>query len=405
MDEPPKDSQFEPTRQAVERCLQAIDPALYGRTRNALSGRVTRLSPYLTHGLISLPQVMATLGQTHPLGPEDKLVFEFAWREYYQHVWEHLGENIFTDIRPPVWSGEYADHLPEDVARACTGLPVIDQAVTQLYREGYLHNHARMWLASYLVHIRKVHWRAGADWMVSHLLDGDLASNHLSWQWVAGTFATKPYLFNAENVAKYAPRAWHSPGSVIDTTYAQLEAIATSRGPQAPYRGPRLFEDDAIEPPATYQAAPDGEYADDLIANLAMFLEDEQQQVIELIHPWSMDLFEPLAADTVRVGWVHPDFHTQHPWTLRRWKFVLGAMRELKLPIWVGRPAQFNVAASRLRMTATLNPFYCDARPLVGQWRAVPRMLESPSQFCSSFTRFYKRVGSGSAGSRFHKAL
>jgi deoxyribodipyrimidine photo-lyase len=405
MDEPQMAARFEPTRQAVQRCLQAVDPALYGRTRNFLSGRVTRLSPYLTHGLISLPQVMAILGQTYTLGPEDKLVFEFAWREYYQHVWEHLGESIFTDIRPPVWSGEYANQLPEDVARACTGLPVIDQAVAQLYRWGYLHNHARMWLASYLVHIRKVHWRVGADWMVSHLLDGDLASNHLSWQWVAGTFSTKPYLFNAENVAKYAPPPWHSPGSVIDTTYAQLEAIATSRGPQAPHRGVRLFEDDAIELPLTYQAAPESEYASFAVASLATLLEGRTGQVIELIHPWSVDLFEPPASNTIRVGWIHPDFHRQHQWTLQRWKFVLGAMRELKLPIWVGRPAQFNVAATSLRMTATLNPDYCDARPLVGQWRAVPRMLESPGQFCSSFTRFYKRVGSGSSGSRFNKAL
>jgi deoxyribodipyrimidine photolyase len=50
------------------------------------------------------------------------------------------------------------------------------------------------------------HWRAGADWLVLHLLDSDLASKHLSWQWVAGTASHKPCLFNAENVARYAPR-------------------------------------------------------------------------------------------------------------------------------------------------------------------------------------------------------
>jgi deoxyribodipyrimidine photo-lyase len=51
------------------------------------------------------------------------------------------------------------------------------------------------------------------------LLDGDLASNHLSWQWVAGTGSSKPYLFNADNVARYAPAPWHSQGSVIDQSY------------------------------------------------------------------------------------------------------------------------------------------------------------------------------------------
>jgi len=75
-----------------------------------------------------------------------------------------------------------------------------------------------MWLASYVVHMRKVHWRTGADWLHGHLLDGDLASNHLSWQWVAGTGSSKLYIFNADNVARYAPASWHSPGTVIDTS-------------------------------------------------------------------------------------------------------------------------------------------------------------------------------------------
>ena len=105
-----------------------------------------------------------------------------------------------------------------------------------LYATGMLHNHARMWLASYVVHVRKVHWRAGADWLYGHLLDGDLASNHLSWQWVAGTGSAKPYLFNAENVARFAPAAWHSPGSVIDTSYEALDAWA--RSPAAPPAAP-----------------------------------------------------------------------------------------------------------------------------------------------------------------------
>ena len=95
--------------------------------------------------------------------------------------------------------------MPQDVLTGCTGITVIDEAVRTLYRTGYLHNHARMWLASYLVHLRKTDWKAGAMWMYRHLLDGDLASNALSWQWVAGTLTGKPYLFNAENVERYAP--------------------------------------------------------------------------------------------------------------------------------------------------------------------------------------------------------
>ena len=73
---------------------------------------------------------------------------------------------------------------------------------------------------------RKVHWRVGADWLYGHLLDGDLASNHLSWQWVAGTGSSKPSLFNAGNVARYAPDSWHSPGSVVDMSHEDLDRMA-----------------------------------------------------------------------------------------------------------------------------------------------------------------------------------
>ena len=60
-----------------------------------------------------------------------------------------------------------------------------------------------MYLASYIVHFRKIKWQAGAKFFLEHLLDGDLASNNFSWQWIASTFAGKPYIFNLDNVIKY----------------------------------------------------------------------------------------------------------------------------------------------------------------------------------------------------------
>ena len=93
---------------------------------------------------------------------------------------------------------------------------------------GWLHNHARMWMAAWLVHWRKVHWKAGADWFLEHLLDGDPASNHLSWQWVASTFSHKPYFFNRDNLERYSngrfcktcPSADHCP---FEGSYDHLE--------------------------------------------------------------------------------------------------------------------------------------------------------------------------------------
>jgi deoxyribodipyrimidine photo-lyase len=84
----------------------------------------------------------------------------------------------------------------------------MDAFVHDLVDTGYVHNHARMWFAAYCIHFRKLSWRSCADWYLGNLIDGDLASNHLSWQWVASTFGSKPYIFNKENLAKYSGNKW-----------------------------------------------------------------------------------------------------------------------------------------------------------------------------------------------------
>jgi len=153
-------AEFPPTREAALARLAAVDPAGYTRRRNYLDGPVTRLSPYFSHGLLDMPEALQRLRTRAPLPLQHKLVFELAWREYFQHVWRHLGEEILADIRSPVSAAAYAQSLPADISAARTGVPVIDEGVRTLYQTGYLHNHARMWLASYVVHVRKVHWRA-----------------------------------------------------------------------------------------------------------------------------------------------------------------------------------------------------------------------------------------------------
>lgn len=224
---------FEPTVDAALHRLDQVRPDDYARTRNALDGAVTRLSPYLTHGFLSLAEVYTAVNARHALPAQHKLVFELGWRAYYRHVWAHLGNGIGESLHAGVLPDHaYQPEVPQDVLEARTGIPAIDLAVRELYASGYLHNHARMWLASYLVHLRKVHWHAGAQWMLGHLLDGDLASNHLSWQWVAGTCSSKPYLFNADNIAKYAPAPWHSPGSAIDVSYETMAELASSAEPR-----------------------------------------------------------------------------------------------------------------------------------------------------------------------------
>ncbi len=204
-----RDGHISPTRgghtQALMR-LDQIDPARYGRTRNRLIGAVTRLSPYLRHGVVTLAQVRSAVRSRVRLrGEADKLINELAWRDYFQRIYAEIGGGVWVD-REPYKTGwkprDYADALPNDIQEGTTGLACIDAFSRELRATGYLHNHARMWMAAYVVHWRRVKWQAGARWFLQHLLDGDPASNNLSWQWVASTFSHKPYFFNRENLER-----------------------------------------------------------------------------------------------------------------------------------------------------------------------------------------------------------
>jgi len=190
-------------RAAGLKVLGEIDPGAYGQTRNQLDGAVTGLSPYLRCGCLGLAECRDTVLDREQGKEGYKLINELAWRDYYQRVLDGLGEGVRDDIedfKTGIAPEDYADELPQDIEAGQTGIDFIDAMARELVETGYLHNQARMKLASYVVHWRRVRWQAGADWFLQHLLDGDLASNHLSWQWVASTFSHRPYIFNQENL-------------------------------------------------------------------------------------------------------------------------------------------------------------------------------------------------------------
>ncbi len=199
-------------RRAALATLALVKPTTYARTRNDLGGAVTHLSPYLRHGVLSLAEVQAAvLAKVREPHDAAKLLTELGWRDYFQRVYEAIGDGIWRDqeTNKTGWSvRDYADSLPDDIAEGTTGLACIDGFSDELRTTGYLHNHARMWLAAYIVHFRRVRWQAGARWFLTHLLDGDPASNNLSWQWVASTFSHKPYIFNRANLEKYTSSAY-----------------------------------------------------------------------------------------------------------------------------------------------------------------------------------------------------
>ncbi len=195
-------------RKAAEMRLSKVDPARYARSRNHLDGLVTGLSPYIRQGVLSLAEVRdAVFRRIRHRDEGGKLINELGWRDFWQRMWLELGDAIAEDqeeYKTGHPASSYSNALPQDVRDGCTGLACMDGFREQLVTTGWLHNHARMWLAAYVVHWRRVHWRAGADWFLEHLLDGDPASNHLSWQWVASCFSHKPYFFNRDNLERYS---------------------------------------------------------------------------------------------------------------------------------------------------------------------------------------------------------
>ncbi len=191
-----------------EQRLSKIDPLSYCRNRNYLDGSVTKLSAYIRHGIITLKQVrdkaIERVDDPHKI---EKFIQELAWRDFWQRIYYANPEFIFNDIeeyKTGFTADDYQNEIPADILSAETPNAAINFFIQQLVETGYLHNHARMYLASYVVHWRRVKWQVGAKWFLHHLIDGDPASNNLSWQWIASTFSNKAYIFNLENVQKYA---------------------------------------------------------------------------------------------------------------------------------------------------------------------------------------------------------
>ncbi len=382
-----------PTRSAALAHIARVRPAAYARTRNHLDGAVTGLSPYITHGVVTLREVLAGVLQREPLDVQHKLVFELGWREFFRHVWSHRGDEILQSLHAgPRPDAAYDPVLPADIREARTGVAVIDEAVRTLYATGTLHNHARMWLASYVVHLRHVHWRAGADWLLAHLLDGDLASNHLSWQWVAGTGSNKPYLFNADNVARYAPAHWHSAGSVIDQSYEALDQVARGMRPVAASADVGAVV--GIPEPSLLAAPP----ADlELRAPTASAVDRLRGREVWLVHPWALRATPAdLPDDTIIIGVYPQEHHAVWPWPESRWRWVDAAMAAVAPERWyVDSACLAEVLAAAACVRSVDDPHLTQWLARVAQLQPAPALFPVVERRCDSFSQWWTRTTRG----------
>jgi deoxyribodipyrimidine photo-lyase len=389
-----------PTLAEARARIAGVRPAAYARTRNALDGAVSGLSPYITHGFVTLTEVLAGVVARHAIGAQHKFVYELGWRAYFRHVWQQRGEGILRSLHEgPLPDDTYARELPADIREGRTGVAVVDEAVHALYGRGTLHNHARMWLASYVVHVRKVHWRVAADWMYGHLLDGDLASSHLSWQWVAGTASYKPYVFNADNVARFAPASWHSPGSVIDTSYEELDRMARRRMHPAASRVDSQTEGDRDADPQSRRGVEPicrAEPPEDLGLKAPAAAAVEGRDVW-LVHPWSLgELPAALPAGTRVIGVFLDDFHRDFPWSERRWRFVGGRMAEITATRWHADAATLGAVLKGARtVRSAAEPHLAAWWPRLAECESAPALFPPVTRRCESFSQWWAIVSRG----------
>lgn len=220
---------FTPTRSAAQARLAVFLPSTgrrYTSERNVDYGpgsrsNVSVLSPYIRHRLILESEVTEAVLGRFALSTAEKFVQEVFWRTYFKG---------FLEQRPSIWADYIAavDGLARHVSsekpfgqtyneavHGHTGIDCFDSWAAELVETGYLHNHARMWFASIWIFTLKLPWQLGADFFYRHLMDGDPASNTLSWRWVAGLHTRgKTYLARPDNIAKYTDGRFNPQGEL-----------------------------------------------------------------------------------------------------------------------------------------------------------------------------------------------
>ena len=172
---------------------------------------VSCLSPFITHRLILEQKLINRSLDTYPFSKIEKFIQEIYWRTYWKG---------WLELRPAVWEDFISERVEiydeaayEKAINGNTGIDCFDFWIKELKEENYLHNHTRMWFASIWIFTLGLPWQLGAEFFMKYLLDGDAASNTLSWRWVAGIQTKgKHYIARSSNISKFTGGRFHPKG-------------------------------------------------------------------------------------------------------------------------------------------------------------------------------------------------
>ena len=369
--------------EAIKR-LNSMEIDLYNRNRHFINGAVTQLSPYFRYGCLTLKEASDSARYRFGIKAE-KFVYVLAWRDYWRRVWYQLGDGIFGDIEEAkVPLGDKL--MPDFIHQGITGLPCMDGIIRDLTQDGYVHNHARMWFASYVIHWLKVDWREAADWFENLLIDGDKASNHLSWQWIASLFGSRPYYFNKADLARYTGEKYCASCKINCPFDASHEVLHEKLFTQATH-------------------TPAKEHRVNILPRTAL---SPHKAVAVYVHDEMLSPAHPMLRKSVGKFFVFDD-HLHAKWPLKRLQFVADCLSELpNVEIWLGDTREIlkdrgvglviTQNTPNLQIKALLEPFQVDYQP---ELQFVDS--EISEQRLKRFSRYWDKVGQELFGENVYK--
>lgn len=366
-------------RQEAIKRLNSINIDTYKRNKEFINGAVSWLSPYFRYGCLTLKEAADNVRSR--FGPDsEKFLYALARRDYWRRTWYKEGNGIFNNIeatKVPISDKP----MPDYVRQMITGLPCMDAFARDLIQDGYVHNHARKWFAAYVVHWLKVDWREAAAWFENYLLDGDKASNHLSWQWVASTFSSKPYFFNKDVLARHTGEKHCATCKVSCPFDASLEMLET-----------KLFSDDVYEPLIVQNVSKPAAMTFSTQTASAVFVHDEM-----------LSAAHPLLKNSMPKFFVFDD--TIHgKWPLKRLQFVADCLSELpNVEVWLGE-TQAVLEKRGIGQLTTQNTPNLEVKNLLDpfkvQWQPEVKFTDAEisEKRMKRFSRYWSKVGQETFG-------
>jgi deoxyribodipyrimidine photo-lyase len=221
----------------TEGLLAPVYDYASNRDRMDLEG-TSGLSPYLRFGMVSARQAIMAARDAEtglPINGSGRgasiWLTELIWREFYLYILKLFPSVRFHSFRSALRQIAWRNDREEFAAwsEGCTGYPIVDAAMRQLNQTGWMHNRARMIVASFLTKDLLVDWRWGERYFMQHLIDGDVASNNGGWQWTAGTGTDAAPYFRVFNPVlqgkKFDPMGIYIRRNVPELVYVPNEFI------------------------------------------------------------------------------------------------------------------------------------------------------------------------------------